>query len=268
LWKSLKPKITNNSNLSLKQLDTYCQDQVHPPPTAYFDEIHMMEIQHFVESFETGLIEENPSFAETLTNDICNSPITLEEIEVHLKKLKNQKAAGADGLSGEFLKYVSDDIGPTLYSLFNSIFERGEWPTKWAEGIIHPVHKKASINVPDNYRKITVMPVMGKVLESILNSRLVFRNLTLEMDDPLQFGFKADARTSDNLFILQSIINRQKFKNKPVYVCFVDFTKAFDYVSRYPLYYKLIKLGIKGKLLNLVCDMYKKAKCKMERATR
>ena len=264
LWKSLKPKITNNSNLSLKQLDTYCQDQVHPPPTAYFDEIHMMEIQHFVESFETGLNEENPSFTETLTNDICNSPITLEEIEVHLKKLKNQKAAGADGLSGEFLKYVSDDIGPTLYSLFNSIFERGEWPTKWAAGIIHPVHKKASINVPDNYRKITVMPVMGKVLESILNSRLVFRNLTLEMDDPHQFGFKADARTSDNLFILQSIINRQKFKNKPLYVCFVDFTKAFDYVNRYALYYKLIKRGIKGKLLNLVCDMYKKAKCRVK----
>ncbi len=105
------------------------------------------------------------------------------------------------------------------------------------------------------------MPVLGKVLESILNSRLVFRNLTLEMDDPFQFGFKSNARTSDNLFILQSILSREKFKNKPLYVCFVYFTKSFDYGNRYALYYKLMK---KGKLLKLVCDMYKKAKCRVK----
>ncbi len=56
------------------------------------------------------------------------------------------------------------------------------------------------------------MPVLGKVLEPILNSRLVFRNLALEMDDPFQFGFKANAKTSDNFFILQSLLGRQKFK--------------------------------------------------------
>ncbi len=107
------------------------------------------------------------------------------------------------------------------------------------------------------------MPVIGKVLESILNARVVFRNITLDMDDPLQFGFKANARTFDNLFILQSLVNRQQYK-KPVYVCFVDFTKAFDYINRYALYYKLIKRGIRGKLLYRVCSMYKKAKCRVK----
>ncbi len=105
------------------------------------------------------------------------------------------------------------------------------------------------------------MPVLGKILESILNSRLVFRNMMIEIDDSCQFGFKANAQTSDNLFILQSLVNRQKFKNKPLYVSFVDLTKAFDYVNRYAQYYKLMKRGVKGKLLNLICDMYKKAKC-------
>ncbi len=134
-------------------------------------------------------------------------------------KLKNRKAAGVDVMCGECFKYVSDDLSPILYTLFNSIFDRGEWPTKWAEGIIHPIHNKASVNVTDNYRNISVMPVLGKVLESILNLRLVFRNLTLEIDDPFQFGFKANARISDNLFILQSLLSRQKFKNKAHYVC-------------------------------------------------
>ncbi len=108
------------------------------------------------------------------------------------------------------------------------------------------------------------MLVLGKVLESTLNVRLTFRNLTLEMDDPCQFGFKANARTSNNLYILQALVNGQKFKNKPLYVCFIDFTNAFDYVNRYALYHKLIKRGIKGKMLNLICDMYKKAKCRVK----
>ncbi len=47
-------------------------------------------------------------------------------------------------------------------------------------------------------------------------------------------------------------------------MCFVDFTKAFDYVNGHVLYYKLMKRGLKGKMLNLVCDMYKKAKCKVK----
>ncbi len=148
----------------------------------------------------------------------------------------------------EFLKYISDDIVPTLFAVYNCIFDKGEWPTKWAEGIISPVHKKGSIHFTDNYRKITVMPVLGKVLESILNARLIFRNVTLEMDDPLQFGFKANARTSDNLFILQSLINRKKFNKKPLYVCFVDFMKAFDYVNGHALYYMLMKRGLKRKM--------------------
>ena len=158
-------------------------------------------------------------------------------------------------------KYASEELSATLYIMYNSIFDRGDWPSKWAEGIISPVHKKASINIADNYRKITVMPTLGKVLESILNSRLVYRNIVLKLDDPYQFGFKKDSRTTDNVFILHSLIYRQRFKSKPLYVCFVDFTKAFDYVNRSALYYKLIHRGIQGKLLNLICDMYNKAVC-------
>ncbi len=60
---------------------------------------------------------------------------------MYVQKLKIHKAAGADSLNREFLKYISDDIIPTLFAMYNCIFDRGEWPTKWAEGIISPVHK-------------------------------------------------------------------------------------------------------------------------------
>ncbi len=107
------------------------------------------------------------------------------------------------------------------------------------------------------------MPPIGKIFESILNSRLTFRNLVLDMDDKYQFGFKKNSRTTDNIFILSSLIQRHKLKNKPLYVCFVDFTKAFDYINRSALYIKLIKRGIHGKLLNIM-NMFDKAKCKVK----
>ncbi len=85
------------------------------------------------------------------------------------------------------------------------------------------------------------MSVLGKIFESVLNSRLSLRNIVLEKEDNMQFGFKTNHRTADNLFILNSLITLQKANNKPLYVCFVDFSKAFDYINRYALYYKLIK---------------------------
>ena len=253
----------NNSTLTLQEFTDYFRGQIEPPSTDYHDNDFMKDIQCFVENY-TGIDINSYDINEMLTDDICNGPITVEEVTTHLRKLKNNKAAGSDGIPAEFLKYACDDICMPLCAVYNSILEKGEWPTKWAEGIISPVHKKSSINNTDNYRKITVMPALGKVLESIINSRLVFRNIVLSIDDPFQSGFKERSRTVDNIFVLQSLIQRQRFKGKPLYTCFVDFTKAFDYINRYALYYKLIKRGIHGKLLNIICSMYDKATCRVK----
>ncbi len=125
LWKSLNLIQINNSNLTIDQFVSYCQGQVKPPPTDYFDVYHMTEIQHIVNSYNVGPEEDITSFNLNMSDAICNSPITIEEIKTHLTKLKNKKAAGADGLCGECFKYVSDDLAPTLYALFNGIFDRG-----------------------------------------------------------------------------------------------------------------------------------------------
>ena len=60
------------------------------------------------------------------------------------------------------------------------------------------------------------------------------------------------------------MISKQKAQSKALWVCFVDFTKAFDYVNRNALYYKLMKRGVKGKMLQIIKDMYTKAKCRVK----
>ena len=60
------------------------------------------------------------------------------------------------------------------------------------------------------------------------------------------------SRTTDNIFILCAIIDKQRCLSKPLYTCFVDFTKAFDYIDRSALYYKLLSRGIDGNFSNVI----------------
>ena len=108
------------------------------------------------------------------------------------------------------------------------------------------------------------MPCIGKLLTSILNNRLSFKNEVCNDNDPYQAGFKSNSRTTDNIFILCAIIDKQRCLSKPLYTCFVDFTKSFDYIDRTALYYKLLNRGIDGKFLNVIRSMFSKAECRVK----
>ncbi len=261
LWKSFKPR-NQAITVSLNEFQNYFQEQTRPPPQDFFDKDHMNQIHEFVNVYLKD--DSNYETLDILSDDICNGPITYKETSLHIAKLKNNKAAGADGIPGEFVKYASEQLIGPLFTIFNFIFHHGDYPSIWVDGYINPCYKKGPVHIPDNYRKITVMSCTGKIFESILNARLQQRNIIMKEDDPNQFGFKENCRTTDNIFILNSLVQKQKFKSKPLYTCFVDFTKAFDYIDRLALYYKLIKKGIHGKMLKIIYSMYVKSKCRVK----
>ena len=185
---------------------------------------HMNNIVKQVTLFQHNVTPDKSNMTQFL-----NSPITAEAIKKAIQKLKCKKAAGVDGISAEFYKYGCDELLSALKLLFNTILTNGENPSGWATGIIHPVYKKGDHGVPDNYRKITVMPCIGKLFESILNNRLSFKNEVCNDNDLYQAGFKCNSRTTDNIFILCAI--------------------------------KLLNRGRDGNLLNIIKSMFSKAEC-------
>ena len=191
---------------------------------------------------------------------LLNSPITIDEIQKAIRKLKCKKAAGIDGIPAEFYKHGCNELLPALVLLFNTIIANREYPSSWATGIIHPVHKKAAHNVPDNYRKVTVMPCIGKLFESVLNNRLSFK----KMYAMIMIPFKPALEITPGRLIIYYTMCHYRCLSKPLYTCFVDFTKTFDYIDRSALYYKLLSRGIDGNFLNVIKSMFSKAECRVK----
>ena len=154
-----------------------------------------------------------------------------------------------------------DVILPLLHNLFNRLFSTGTFPKCWSESLIIPLHKKGSVNNPENYRGISLLDVIGKIYTSILNRRITFYVNMYGKISEAQFGFREGYSTIDNAFILNSVIEKYLSKKKgKLYVCFVDFKRAFDSVNRQKLWCVLKANGLKGNLFKVVKNMYESVK--------
>lgn len=189
-------------------------------------------------------------------NDITDKPITCKEVRNSIKKLKNGKSSGFDNIFNEMLKYCGECIIQPLCNLFNVILSTGVYPKSWASAIIITLYKgKGNKSDPNNYRGLSITSNIAKLFSNILNTRLsIFLEPSLNSS---QFGFRKNFRTSDNIFVLKTIMNKYvHMDKKKVYVAFIDLRKAFDSVWRNGLLYKLIKKGVGCKIYFLLKSIY------------
>ena len=129
--------------------------------------------RHFYEVFNLDYNGVETSFDDSIRNevdielhgvsDILEVDIMQPEVLDAITALKNNKAPGPDGLSGEFYKYAAPCVVEFLTQYFNKLFDTGTFPLGWSEAVIQPIHKKGDINSPDNYRGISLLNVSGKL---------------------------------------------------------------------------------------------------------
>ena len=97
-----------------------------------------------------------------------------------------------------------------------------------------------------------MLSTLGKLFTRVLNKRLTTWAEEYNIYIEAHAGFRANLSTADDMFVLHGIINHMLNSNN-FFCAFVDFTKAFDYVVHAIVWYKFIKLGIGGKILNIKC---------------
>ena len=122
----------------------------------------------------------------------------------------------------------------------------------WGDNNPHPSNSPIIIN----YRKITVLNALGKLFEIVSNMQQ-----SCDEEDPFQNGFKNGHCTIDNVFILNGIIEKHKALKKPLYICYIDFKSAFDYVDRHTL---LLNRYVEGKMLRILKSMYSQSKSRLK----
>ena len=154
---------------------------------------------------------------------------TKAEIYAALKEMKSGMAGGVDSLMVEILKTDLEICVDVLYYFLHKVWEKEQIPEDWQRGLIVKLPKKGDLTKCNNWRGVTLMVVAAKVLGKIIITRIrdgIDNKLHQE-----QAGFRKGRSTTEQIFILRNIIEQCIEWNANLYVCFVDFEKAFDSVD-------------------------------------
>ena len=199
--------------------------------------------------------------AEGTVTEELNAEFTIEEINLCIRNLKNNKASGNDQVINEYLKNCPEEVVVLIVKLFNVILATGIIPEEWCKGLINPIYKgKGSQKSANNYRGITLLSCMGKLFTSVLNNRLTTFLTKRGILGEEQAAFRAGYCTYDHMFVLNCLIYFYKARYEKLFCAFIDYMKAFDLINRAILWSKLIQNEINGKFITVIFNLYLNAK--------
>jgi len=185
-----------------------------------------------------------------------NFPILREEIVAPVRSLKNGKAAGADNIPAELIKYGGTAVIDILTKVCNKICLTGEWPTPWTRSLIITLPKKG-LQKCQNYRTISLISHASKVTLKVILSRL--RPQAEEIITEKKAGFRCKHSTTEQIFNLRILREKLSQRQQNIYHVFIDFKKAFDRVWHEALWDTMNKYNIGQKLIQSIKNLYSKA---------
>ena len=179
--------------------------------------------------------------------EISQIQISEYEVEQRLNNLDTSKAYGPDGIPPRSLKECSKEISPSLCSIFNKSLATGRVPVEWKQANVIPIHKKDRVEPVTNYRPISLLSIVSKVLErSAFNSIYPFVHVLM---NNAQHGFLQSRSCVTKLPGVLHDIGKNLDQNKQTDMLYLDFSKAFDPADHDILLYKLQRHGVNSSLL-------------------
>ena len=222
----------------------------------------------------------NKSYDPVLT-DLSLSEV---EVEILLTSLDTNKATGSDEIPARLLKETASVIVPSICKLFNKSLEQGTVPQDWKLANVVPVYKKGDKEHTENYRPISLLPIISKVFERsifmsvyflqrcVVTSRYVIsekiwylvklkcsHSIEMAMNIRRQFsraihdhqhGFLQGKSCVTNLLEALEYVGACLDTGGQVDILYLDMSKAFDRINHKRLMEKLANSGIGGNLLN------------------
>ena len=170
-------------------------------------------------------------------------------IEELINSLESKDTQDIYNLSSSFLKNISKCLAKPLAFIFNLSFKTGVFPSKLKVSRTVPVYKTGKKDILNNYRPISCLPILSKIIEKFVTKRLYEYLDTNHLLYKHQYGFQSGRSTLHPLLHIVDFISKALNDNEIVVAVFLDLQKAFDLVNHDILLLKLKKMGVRGSSL-------------------
>ncbi len=177
-----------------------------------------------------------------------NNPFTGKELYRCLQH-SQLSSPGPDKITYKLLQNLSKKSLSNILYLFNRIWQEHTFPSQWQKAILLPIAKPGKdASDPKNYRPIALTSCLSKLLEKMVNNRLMYFLETNNHLSPYQSGFRKGRSTLDNIVNLESRIRNAFVKRNHLISVFFDIEKAYDRTWRYGILRDIYNIGLRGNL--------------------
>ena len=174
--------------------------------------------------------------------------ISREEVKNAIKRMKKGKSPGCSGLPIDLIKHIGESRVDMMHDILKRVWEVEQMPEEWKKSEISPIYKQKGDQLEcGNLRGIKLLEHGMKIFEKILERRL--RKLITVNN--MQFGFSPGKGTTDAVFIIQRLQEKQIEVHKDLFLTFIDLEKAYDRVPRDLVYWRLRRRRVPERLVRL-----------------
>ena len=197
---------------------------------------------------DKGLVPENSNYLER--------EFGVEEVMERIKEMKNGKARGMDNIPGEAIKNGSRRLVEAIVHLFNLVRKHGKVPEGWKSGRLVLLKKPGAPSDLGNYRPLTVIVALSGLFSRVLTERLTTVVEERGILGEVQQGFRKGRGGAENVFVVNTILQKCSAVRKKPHMAFIDIRKAYDTVVRKILWQKLILMGFGGLFVRMIQALY------------
>ncbi|KAL0829213.1 hypothetical protein ABMA28_004044 [Loxostege sticticalis] len=172
-----------------------------------------------------------------------------------IRSINTNKAPGIDRIRAQDLKAIGTKIADVIAHFINESVRQGKYPNELKTGIVRPIHKKGSQNIYENYRPITILSAIDKIVEKAIAKQINTFYSNNNIITNKQYGFQPKKSTTQLLSQFTDSIYKHLNDKKHILIVFIDYSKAFDTLKHDTLLAKLNDCGIQGPL-NKWCKNY------------